>query len=425
MKDTKLGLKELLAMGIGGMIGGGLFSIMGLVISICGNGAPFAYLIGTVIALVTGYSYAKLAICYRSDGASFTYLEKAFPSYPIIAAFIGWVVVIGYIGTLALYAYTFGVYTSHLLAIDHIAWSHHVLGVLILFFFMLVNLKGVKEIGYFEDILVYTKVFLLAIFAILGLYTTKTDHFTPIFDKGVPSVFLGAAVIFVAFEGFQLITNAVCETRNPEKLIPRGIYGSILIVSLIYISLAIVTVGYLSLDQVEEYKEYALALVAKPIFGSIGVVIVDIMAIFASTSAVNATLFGASRMAGEIALEGLAPKSFSFRNRDGSPYFSLITLTICSSIMTLMGTLTNIATFSSFTFLVVSFGVLLANFICRKQTQSSLLIIVLGMCLIGITSSLLITYLVSHSWESLLWILIAYGCVSLGLFSYRMFKRSR
>lgn len=423
MTKKQLGLYEIFAIGVGGMIGGGLFSIMGLVISICGNGAPFAYLIGAFIALFTGYSYSKLAICYSSDGASFTYLEKAFPSKPYIAAFVGWTVVTGYIGTLSLYAYTFGVYTSHLFTIEDSAWSRHILGVLVLCIFLFINLKEAKEVGIFEDVLVYLKIFLLAIFGIIGFFTLKPSHFTPIFDEGIPSIFLGAAVIFVAYEGFQLITNAVCETKNPSKLIPRGIFGSILTVAVIYISFAIITVGNLSLTEIIESKEYAIALVAKSTLGPLGVIMVDIMAIFASTSAINATLFGASRMAREIAKEGLAPQAFSFRNREGSPYFSLIVITLCSSLMTLLGTLTNIATFSSFTFLVVSFGVLLANYVKRKETKSSAIVIVAGMALISTTSALLITYLIRHSWQSFFWIFIAYGCICAGLFAYCKLKR--
>jgi len=115
MKIEKLGLKELIAIGVGGMIGGGIFSVMGLAVGITGNATPIAFLLGGLLALVMGYSYVKLAVSFHSDGASFTYLEYAFPEHKFIGAITGWMVIIGYIGTLALYAFTFGAYGAELL----------------------------------------------------------------------------------------------------------------------------------------------------------------------------------------------------------------------------------------------------------------------------------------------------------------------
>ncbi len=95
-----LTLRELLAIGIGAMIGGGIFSVMGLAVTITDNATPISFVLGGILALVAGYSYIKLALTFRDDGASFTYLEKAFPAYPFIASITGWTVILGYIGTM-------------------------------------------------------------------------------------------------------------------------------------------------------------------------------------------------------------------------------------------------------------------------------------------------------------------------------------
>jgi amino acid transporter len=107
MTEDSLGLKELVAMGVGGMVGGGIFSVLGLSVSSAGHAAPFAFLIGGMIALMTGYSYARLGLAFRSDGGSFTYLEKA-SRHRNIAGAGGWLLLAGYVGTLALYSFTFG-----------------------------------------------------------------------------------------------------------------------------------------------------------------------------------------------------------------------------------------------------------------------------------------------------------------------------
>ena len=110
-----LGLPELIAIGVGGMIGGGIFSVLGITVEIAGHAAPLAFAVGSLVALAAGYSYVKLALGFHSDGASFTYLEHAFPKHPNIAGIAGWTIIVGYVGTLALYAYTFGAYGAHLL----------------------------------------------------------------------------------------------------------------------------------------------------------------------------------------------------------------------------------------------------------------------------------------------------------------------
>ena len=92
---AKLGLTELIAMGVGGMIGGGIFSVLGIAAGISGHATPLAFALGGLIALLAGYSYVKLALAYRDDGASFTYLRHAFPNHPNIAGIEGWTVIVG------------------------------------------------------------------------------------------------------------------------------------------------------------------------------------------------------------------------------------------------------------------------------------------------------------------------------------------
>ncbi|WP_287408327.1 amino acid permease, partial [Oceanithermus sp.] len=102
----KLGKKELLAIGVGGMIGGGIFSVLGITVTLSGNGAPFAFLVGAVVALVAGYFFVRLALHFRDDGGVFTYLRGAWPRVPALPALAGWILLAMYVGTLALYAYT-------------------------------------------------------------------------------------------------------------------------------------------------------------------------------------------------------------------------------------------------------------------------------------------------------------------------------
>ncbi|RMD95258.1 MAG: amino acid permease [Calditrichaeota bacterium] len=403
-KLTKLGLRELIAMGVGGMIGGGIFSVLGIAVDISGHAAPLAFALGGLIALAAGYSYVKLALAFHSDGASFTYLERAFPDQPNIAGIAGWTVIVGYIGTLALYAFTFGAYGADLLGSSDTILSRMFLSAGVLLFFMLVNLWGVKASGEAEDIAVYSKIIILLLFGIMGLTTVKQDHLLPIFSKGTTSVFMAGALIFVAYEGFQLITNAVCETKNPHKNIPKGIYGSIILTSFIYLILAIVGVGNLTPAELSAAKEYALAAAAEPVLGNTGRVLVALAALLATSSAINSTTFGASRMMAEMATEKKMPLAFSFRNKTRVPWVAIVVLTSLALLFTLLGGLETIAAFSSMTFLLVSIGVSIANFRLRQKTASKTSLIVLGIFLMCATITTLILYLWQVQRVTLIWI---------------------
>lgn len=404
MSETpKFGLKELIAIGVGGMIGGGIFSVMGLAVGITGNATPIAFLLGGVLALIMGYSYAKLAVAFHSDGASFTYLEYAFPQHKFIGTITGWTVIIGYIGTLALYAFTFGAYGAELLG-ESDGMVRQILSVGIVLLFMMINLIGTKTLGKTEDLIVYGKIILLGLLAFAGLQHIEMDKMQPVLDHGLLSVFMAAALIFVAYEGFQLITNGVCETADPHKNIPRGIYGSIAIVTLIYVVLSIVAVGSLSEAELVAAEEYALALAAEPSMGNAGRILVGIAALLATSSAINATLFGASRMMAEMATEHEMPQAFSFRNREEVPWMAVVVITLLTIVFTYFGSLELIAAFSSLTFLLVSLAINIANYKLRHKTKANPYYIVLGTVLLLMTIGALLVYLVQNSFENLIWI---------------------
>ncbi len=392
-QERTLGLAELIAVGVGGMIGGGIFSVLGMAVGIAGHAAPLAFAVGSVVALAAGYSYVKLALGFHSDGASFTYLERAFPAHPNVAGIAGWTVIVGYVGTLALYAFTFGAYGAHLLGAEDSDALRMSLSAGVLLFFMAVNLVGAEVTGHTEDLIVYTKIILLGIFVVVGLGTVSVENLTPVFDEGETSPFVAGALIFVAFEGFQLITNGVTETRDPNHNIPRGIYGSIAITSIIYIGVAFVALGNMDIQSLVAAEEYALAIAAGPSLGDAGPVLVDIAALLATSSAINATLFGASRMLAEMAKEKRVPEAFSHRTHTRVPWMAVVAITAFGTVFTVLSSLETIAAFSSLTFLVVSIVVSAANLRLRKKTASKAWLVVLGMVLMTVTVVLLVIHL--------------------------------
>ncbi|MHC4716927.1 MAG: APC family permease, partial [Planctomycetota bacterium] len=232
----KLDLKAVIAMGVGGMVGGGIFSVLGLAIGVAGHAAPVVFAIGAVIALLTGLSYARLGLAFRSAGGSFTYLEHAF-RHRNVAGAAGWLLLAGYIGTLGLYSYTFGAYGSAMLGGEagrHPA-MHHLLSSLVLLVFLGVNLYSVAAAGGGEVVIVLVKVAILALFGAIGLFSLQADHVLPVFDKGRVAAVMAAGLIFVAYEGFELIPNSIEDMDAPERNLGRGLVISILIAAAIYV----------------------------------------------------------------------------------------------------------------------------------------------------------------------------------------------
>ncbi len=403
-KAARLSLKEVVAMGVGAMVGGGIFSVLGLAIGQAGHAAPFAFALGGIIALLTGLSYAYLGLSYRSDGGSFTYLEKAFAS-PNIAGLGGWLLLVGYIGTMGLYAYTFGVYGAALLGSESNAAVHHLLESLVLLVFLSINLYGVKETGLAELIIVTAKVLILGLFAIIGLTTVQADHLLPLLDKGIAGVFMGAALIFVAYEGFELIPNSVNEMDDPKRNLKRGIVISILLTISIYILVSLVAVGNLTPDEIAKYGEYALAEAARPFLGQAGFVLIGVAALFSTSSAINATLFGTARLGVEMARAKKLPAVFSLRRQQSNiPWASLMIITGVTLLFVNAADLTIISSFSSSTFLMIFFAINLSAWRLRKEIGIRPLWPALAMLLTVISWGVLLAWLWQKDIDSLYWI---------------------
>jgi len=352
-KKDELDLKQIIAMGVGGMVGGGIFSVLGLAIAQAGHAAPIAFALGGVIALLTGWSYVCLGLSFRSDGGSFTYLEHAF-SQPTIAGIGGWLLLAGYIGTMALYAFTFGIYGSAMLGSTANPAMQHLLQSFVLLLFLGINLYGVRETGNAELLIVTAKVLILILFAAIGLIYIKADYLLPVFNQGIGGVLMGAALIFVAYEGFELIPNAVDEMQDPGHDLARGIMYAIAITIFIYVTVSLVAVGNLLPEAVLRYKEYALAEAARPFLGQAGFLLIGLAALFSTSSAINATLFGTARLGSEMARSKALPRVFGFRRKqDGIPWASLIIVTLVTLLFVNTSDLTMISAFASASFLLI------------------------------------------------------------------------
>lgn len=374
--SDKLGLKEVVAMGVGGIVGGGIFAVLGVAAKLAGNAAFLSYLLAGTIALASGYSYTKLTEKLSEEGGSFTFLEH-YLSNNNIAGMVGWILIIGYIGTMAMYAYAFGSFAGEILGIAAHSMLRGLISVGILAVFVAVNFAGARKSGSSEDLLVYGKTAILALFIGTGTWALLTkpglSFFTRgVFNHGITSPIVAIGAIFVSFEGFQLLTYEYSEIEGGIKTLKKGIIYSILASTLLYVFVAAVTTSLVSPEQIISQKETVLAFAASKIFESSLITtafswLVSIAAVFSTASAINATLFGTARLSSKIASDGELPEIFSFRNRKGVPTKSLLIVGALTAIFTFVGTLEEITTFASVAFITV-FGIV--NTICIAEIES-------------------------------------------------------
>jgi amino acid transporter len=260
-KRKDLGLLELVAIALGGMIGGGIFSILGIATELAGSAASLAIAAGGVLAFLAAYSYAKLSSYYEEEGATYSFFKRTYSSSHFAASAVGWLVVFGYVATLALYAFTFASYLSSLFPnqdafVLRLLFSAGVLGT-----FTVLNIVSVKNTGRAEDVLVYSKLVALVVVTLVLFRGGDVSNAWPMFevDTDISSLFLVASLTFVAFEGFQLAIHAYEEVREPRKNVPRAIYISVAIAAVIYVLMAEGALLAIPHEQLIRDKEYALA----------------------------------------------------------------------------------------------------------------------------------------------------------------------
>jgi len=422
MTQKNLGLLELIAIAIGAMVGGGIFTILGISVAILKSLAPFAIGAGGLLALFGAYSYIKLGVYYKDEGATYAFFKRTFPNSKLAASFVGWFTIFGYISTLALYAYTFASYATSGYFENEI--YKKIIAIVVLWIFVFVNIWSVKGMGKIEDILVYLKMAILLIISFVLIYFAKVDFGN--FAKTIQYDFANSSILqiltvssitFVAYEGFQLVVNAVNEMDNPEKNIPRAIYISVAIVALIYFIISLGAVLAIDYNELIKNKEYALANGAKEIMGTLGESLVVFGALLATSSAISSTLFGSSRQLARIAQDGYMPK-FLTKHKQTIPINAIIIMALLATALVVSGGLRVILEFGSITFLLVSLLMAYANYKIRHKTSSNAMFAIISIIALFCSAVLILYYEYKTEFEQLIFILAIYAALSLGAYIF-------
>ena len=309
-KKKAFGVVSAVMLGIGSMVGAGIFIVIGEAGAIAGNSVWISFILGGIAAVLSGYSLAKLALRYPSRGGIVEYLVQGYGE----GVFSGSASVLFYLSQLIVIAAvskSFGTYAATFMQDGSSMWIDiYAMGIVLLF--VLINLIGAAFVARSENIIVGLKVSILSIFAVAALFSVKAKYLSMAQMPPMHSMLFAIGLTFFAYQGFSVITNTVEDMDNPKKTMMRSMIIALFLVAILYVVTSIAVLGNLSLDEVIKSKDYALAEAARPIFGEWGFRVMAATALLATASAINATLYAVTEIGYTLAKEGELPQVYSY-----------------------------------------------------------------------------------------------------------------
>ncbi|MDA3894236.1 MAG: APC family permease [Salinivirgaceae bacterium] len=404
---NKIGLWSAVGLGVGAMIGAGIFALMGQAVAIAGKAVYISFILGGIVAAISGYSLAKLGARFPAAGGIVEYLVQAFG----VNVFTGGISVMLYLASLialALLAKAFGSYAAALLNLKGSLIYTNVFALSIIALLATIQFFGVKKVVKFQNVAIIITILILVVFAIAGLIYMKPELMAPALYPSSNKILFSIAITFFSYEGFRIITNTAEDIINPEKNLTKAIFISIGITMVIYTALAFAVFGNLEVDQVIESKDYALAEAARPAFGVFGFTIISIAALFATSSSINAVLFATNNIAYQMARNGQLPGFFA--NPIGKTREGLIVSVVLTALLILFLDLLQIAAIGSITVLFIHAITHLGHLKLLNKTKASKILVVLALI---ITLGVIVLFLIYSIKDSYTILILSAGVLAL------------
>jgi len=299
-KQTKgISLFSATALGIGGMMGAGLYSLLGLASSHAGTHVPLAFLIGAIAASFSVYSYAKLGAAYPSSGGAATFTVMSFGP-GIISGGINLFQYIAYLIAAALYAAGFVEYTNTLFGGNLSPILLKCITAAIILICTFLNLLGPSLVGKAEAFAIGLVVISLLVFSAMGFNHAdfKSYHMA---GGSIEGIAVAAGILYINFQGFGVITNSSSAMQSPQKELPLAMFSALILVTIAYLAVSMAVVILMPLNVIQLDNGHVLADAAKLVAGKLGLIVISISALLACAAAVNATIFAASNIAADLA----------------------------------------------------------------------------------------------------------------------------
>ncbi len=430
---------DLIFIGIGGIIGAGVFVITGVAAAtLAGPGISLSFALASIACLFTAFSYAELASSLGGSGGAYGYAYASMGE--ILAWIIGWILILEYIMTSSVVAIGWSGYIHNVFEAMHISLPPLLLkspleggivnlpAIIIILILGSILTLGVKKSARFNEIAVIIKFLTIVAFIGVGITNVKISNWTPYMPFGFKGVMAGAGLVFFAFVGFDIVSTAAEETKNPKKDLPIGIIGSLVISTIIYIILALVLTGMTSYTNlnVKSPIAHTLLQLGHPITASL----IGVGAIAGLTTVILISIYALSRIFYAIARDGLLPRYFAkLHEETETPIRIIVIMSIICAILagfTTMGSAAEIVNLGALSaFISVCFGTIVLRITKPNMPRPFRMPFGVLFPTLGIISC---AYLMTHtswvSWgEFVLWIL--FGIVIYFLYGIKHSKLAK
>ncbi len=366
-----LGLFDVTMIGVGAMIGAGIFVLTGIAAGVAGPGLVLAFLLNGVVASLTAMAYAELASGFPEAGGGYLWVKEALGG---LQGFLGgWMSWFAHAVAGSLYALGFGRFAAELvqlatpapggLSVGQLSW---IFTLVVVIAFTIFNYRGASETGMIGNAVTFVQVATLLLFAGFGLVAMAknpawTARFTTDFlPKGWTGVTVAMGLTFIAFEGYEIIAQSGEEVRNPRVALPRAIFMSIASVVIIYVLVALVAIGAVrpppgmaSYEFLGQQREVAIAAAAAQLM-PLGSIILPVSALAATMSALNATTYSSSRVAFAMGRDhNLPPALARVHPVRHTPHWAVVASGVFIGIMALSLPLERVAVAADLMFLAL------------------------------------------------------------------------
>ncbi len=338
-----LGLVDITMIGVGAMIGAGIFVLTGIAAGEAGPALVLAFLLNGIVTTFTALSYAELGSCFPEAGGGYLWVKEGLGGTQGFLA--GWMSWFAHAVACSLYGLGFGRFAVEVIGLfapgiheNATLWTL-VFMTIIVILFAFINFRGASETGLVGNIVTIAKVIILGVFIIFGLaamikrpdLNVFTESFMP---HGIAGVFVAMGLTFIAFEGYEIIAQSGEEVKNPKRNIPRAIFLSLIIVVIIYILVAVVAIGAVTVpasagdipvwDYLAQAKEVAIVRAAEQIMGGWGGILILISGLASTMSALNATIYSSSRVSFAMGRDHNLPEVFGrIHPKMKTPYWAV------------------------------------------------------------------------------------------------------
>jgi len=293
-----IGLFSATALGIGGMMGAGLFSLLGTASVHAGTYIPLAFLIGAFAASFSVYSYAKLGATFPSSGGAATFTVMSYGP-GIISGGLNIFQYIAYLIAAALYAAGFSEYTNTLLGGNLSPTEVKIVGAAIVVLCAGINLLGTDIVGRAETLAIGFVTIALLLYSFEGMQAADISAFKEA-GGSINGIAIATGILYINYQGFGVVTNSSNAMQKPQKELPLAMFSALILVTIAYVLVSSATVYLLSPEELQRFNGHVLANAAQLISGKTGFIVIGAAALLACAAALNATIFAASNIASDM-----------------------------------------------------------------------------------------------------------------------------